>query len=79
MDILVFHQAGTGGSVGIDQTVDTEVAIMGPFAAVAAVQVLCLAVLSATGIDCVVTPLPDETARFMCSTLMTGPVTGSES
>ena len=62
VDILVFHQAGAGSSVGIYQTIDTEVAVMGPFTAISAVQVLCLAVLRNTGVDCVVTPLPDETA-----------------
>ena len=62
MDILVFHQAGAGGSVGVNQAVHAEVAVMGPFTAVAAVQILCLAVFSDTGIDCVVTPLPDEAA-----------------
>ena len=62
VDILVFHQSGAGSSVGIYQTIDTEVAVMGPFTAIAAIQVLCLAVLSNTGIDCVVTPLPHETA-----------------
>ena len=62
VDILVFHQTGAGSSVGIYQTINTEVAVMGPFTAITAVQVLCLAVLSNTGVDCVVTPLPDETA-----------------
>ena len=62
MNILIFHQAGAGGSVGINQTVDAEVAVVGPLTAVAAVQVLCLAVLCDAGVDCVITPFPDEAA-----------------
>src|SRR5699024_1341029 len=62
VNILVFHQAGAGSSVGIDQTVDTEVAVVRPLTAVAAVQILCLAVLGYTCVNCVVTPLPDEAA-----------------
>ena len=62
MDILILHKAGTGSSVRENQAIDTEVAVVGPFTAVAAVQILGLAVLSNTGIDSVVTPLPNETA-----------------
>ena len=62
MNVLILHQTGAGSSVREHQAIDAEVAVMGPFAAVTAVQILSLAILGDTGVDSVVAPLPNEAA-----------------
>ena len=60
MDVFVFHQSRVGSSVGIDQTVQTEVSVMLQFSVVSAVPVHGLAVSGSPLVDGVIAPFPDE-------------------
>ena len=65
VDVLVLYQAGVGASVRINQTVNTEVAVVGVFAVVAAVEVLGLAVFRLACVNGVVTEFPHKTAAHL--------------
>ena len=51
-----------GRSVGIDQSIKAEVAVVLQFAVVAAIPVHCLTVVGQTFVDGMIAPLPDKTA-----------------
>ena len=60
--VLILHQTGVGPAVGIDQTVHTEVAVVGILTVVTAIPVHILAVRGLALINGVIAPLPDKAA-----------------
>ena len=70
VDILEFQQTCVGRSVGIDESVQTEIVVVLKFAVISAVPVHGLAVFGDALVDSMVAPFPDISAAqarvFLC-------------